>query len=121
MPIGPAETFGNGWPVVQDAARQAGRDPNAIAASTYLTVSLHDDVDRANETLDEFLAAYYPAPPAVMRKLQATYAGPRDGLAAWVAEFVDAGAEHLILRFAGNHEGHLEACSSLRDELIGRS
>ena len=117
MPIGPVETFANGWPVVQAAARQAGRDPDAIGASTYLTISLDDDADRADRTLDEFLAAYYPAPPAVMRKLQATYAGPRAGLAAWVGEFVDAGAEHLILRFTGNHDRHLEACSSLRDEL----
>lgn len=121
MPIGPVEVFSSGWPVVQEAARKAGRDPSQISASTYLTISLGDDPSVANRTLDEFLGAYYPAPPAVMRKMQATYAGPRSGLADWVAEFVDFGAEHLILRFAGNHDEHLEQCSSLRDELVSRT
>ncbi len=117
MPIGPIETFAAGVPVVQEAARSAGREPSAVAISTYLTISLDDDPTAANRTLDDFLAAYYPAPPEVMRTVQACYAGPRVGLTEWVAEFVAAGAEHLILRFAGNHERHLDACSTLGREL----
>jgi alkanesulfonate monooxygenase SsuD/methylene tetrahydromethanopterin reductase-like flavin-dependent oxidoreductase (luciferase family) len=48
-----------------------------------------------------------------MRAVQATYAGTPDGLVAWVREFVDAGARHLILRFAGNHDRHMEQCIDL--------
>lgn len=121
MPIGPVETFSNGWPVVQEAARAAGRDPATIGASTYLTISLDDNAAAADQTLNDFLAAYYPAPPAAMRKVQATYAGPRSGLAEWVSEFVDAGANHLILRFAGSHDSHLEQCDSLGAELVART
>jgi probable F420-dependent oxidoreductase len=117
MPIGPIETFATGLPVVREAARSAGRDPSEVTASTYLTISLDDDPASADRTLNEFLDAYYPAPPEVMRSYQACYAGPRAGLAEWVAAFVDAGAEHLILRFAGGHQSHLEACSTLRSEL----
>ena len=117
MPIGPIEVFAAGLPVVREAARQAGRDPSEVTASTYLTISLDDDAARADRTLNEFLDAYYPAPPEVMRTYQACYAGPRAGLTDWVAPFVAAGAEHLILRFAGNHDTHLEACSTLGAEL----
>ena len=117
MPIGPIDTFAAGLPVVQEAARAAGRDPSEVTASTYLTISLDDDPAAADQTLNDFLAAYYPVPPEVMRKFQACYAGPRAGLTEWMAEFVTAGAEHLILRFAGNHDSHLEACSTLGGEL----
>lgn len=117
MPIGPIETFTTGLPLVREAAHSAGRDPSEVTASTYLTISLDDDPGVADRTLDDFLAAYYPAPPEVMRTFQACYAGPRAGLTEWVAEFVAAGAEHVILRFAGNHDHHLDACSTLGGEL----
>lgn len=118
MPIGPIEVFTAGLPVVREAARSAGRNPSDVTASTYLTISLDDDPAAADRTLNDFLAAYYPAPPEMMRTVQACYAGPRAGLADWVAEFVTAGAEHLILRFTGDHDSHLDACSTLGDELI---
>lgn len=120
MPIGPIDIFTSGLPVVREAARSAGRDPSEVTASTYLTISLDDDPEAADRTLNDFLAAYYPVPPEIMRTVQACYAGPRAGLAPWVAEFVDAGAEHLILRFAGNHDSHLDACSTLADDLAAR-
>ena len=94
-------------------ARRSPRDPEAIATSTYLTVALDDDPSAADRALDEYLAAYYPAPPAAMRAVQATYAGTPDGLLGWVRQFTDAGARHLILRFAGNHERHMDQCIDL--------
>jgi alkanesulfonate monooxygenase SsuD/methylene tetrahydromethanopterin reductase-like flavin-dependent oxidoreductase (luciferase family) len=118
MPIGHSADYGDGWVNVVDAAIEAGRDPGQPGASAYLTISLGDDPARAEAVLDEYLAAYYPGPPATMRALQATYAGPRADLAAWVQPFVDAGARHFILRFAGAHEDHLDLCSTLRDELM---
>ncbi|MEM7339553.1 MAG: LLM class flavin-dependent oxidoreductase [Actinomycetota bacterium] len=117
MPIGPIEMFTAGVPEVRAAAEEAGRDPSEVAISTYLTISLDDDSAAADQTLNDFLAAYYPAPPEVMRGVQACYAGPRAGLTEWVAAFVEAGAEHVILRFAGAHDSHLEACSTLGAEL----
>ncbi len=117
LPIGPVETFAPGLSVVREAAGAAGRADGAVTAATYLTISLDDDPAAADRTLNDFLAAYYPAPPEIMRKVQACYAGPRAGLAEWVAEFVAAGAEHLILRFAGRHDSHLEACAGLGHEL----
>lgn len=117
MPIGPVEGFAPGLNEVHAAATAAGRDPGSIATATYLTVSIDDDPSRAEQVLDDYLAAYYPAPPAAMKALQATYAGTADGLMAWVQEFTNAGAQHLILRFAGDHERHMDQCIDLLGSL----
>lgn len=118
FPIGPAPAFAQGWPVVQAAAAEAGRDPAALTGATYLTLSVDPDTDTASRALDEFLAGYYPVPPAAMRRVQACYAGPLDGLAEFVRPFLAAGASHLVVRFAGDHERHLEALASVRDQLV---
>ena len=46
-----------------------------------------------------------PAP--VLRRRQACYAGPPAGLGEWLDGYARAGASHLVLRFAGEHERHL--------------
>ena len=56
-------------------------------------------------------------PAAAMRKRQASYAGPAAGLAAWLKGYATAGASHLVLRFAGDHEKHLDIVAGLRGEL----
>jgi hypothetical protein len=43
-----------------------------------------------------------------MRRRQPCYAGPLDGAREWLAGFVAAGASHLVLRFTGAHERHLD-------------
>ena len=108
MPIGQAEQFAPGLEVVQQAAAEAGRDASLLATASYLTVALNDDVEAANKTLDDYLAAYYPAPPAAMRAAQATYAGGAPGLVDWVSEFVEAGSQHIIIRCAGDHDQQIE-------------
>lgn len=116
MPIGPSDGFGPGLAEVHHAASAHGRDPQSISTSAYVTIALDDDVERADQTMNEFMAAYYPAPPEVMRSMQANYAGPAAGLAEWIREFTDAGAQHLICRFAGDHDRHLDEClDALRD------
>ena len=119
MPIGPVDGFADGLANVRTAAVDAGRDPDALATSTYLTISLDDDPAVAERALDEYLASYYPAPPAAMKALQATYAGTPDGLETWVRAFTGAGARHLILRFAGNHERHMDQCIDLLGHVRG--
>jgi hypothetical protein len=45
------------------------------------------------------------------------YAGPAGGAAAWLKSYADAGASHLVLRFAGEHERQLQIVSRLRRDL----
>ena len=118
FPIEPdAARWGQMWAEVQRIARAAGRDPSAIDGAMYLTLALDDDAGRAEQRLNSFLETYYGQPAAAMRRRQATYAGPAAGAAAWLKGYADAGAQHLMLRFAGDHERNLEALAGAQSSL----
>jgi alkanesulfonate monooxygenase SsuD/methylene tetrahydromethanopterin reductase-like flavin-dependent oxidoreductase (luciferase family) len=99
---------------VRDVARAGGRDPASVDGAMYLTVSLDDNGAKAEERLNSFLERYYNQPAQVMRARQACYAGPSQGLAAWLNSYTEGGATHLVLRFAGDHERHLDVAANLR-------
>jgi probable F420-dependent oxidoreductase len=105
FPTGPSvEFFTQHWPGVQTAARAAGRDPAAITGAAYLTLALDPDAAAAERRMDQFLETYYAAPARVIRARQAGYAGPIEGGVEWVQRWIDAGATHLALRFAGGDQ-----------------
>ncbi|HEX9558767.1 MAG TPA: LLM class flavin-dependent oxidoreductase [Reyranella sp.] len=105
------------WAEVQAAARAAGRDPAALTAAMYLTLAIDDDAGRADARLNAYLERYYGVDPLETRKQQKSFAGPAAGAAAWIKSYADAGAGHLVLRFAGDHDRHLETAARLRREL----
>ena len=86
----------------------------------YLTLSLDDDAAKADDRLNHFLVRYYDQPAPATRRRQACYAGPAAGLGEWLNGYVEAGADHLVLRFAGDHERHLDAVANLRDMVGNR-
>ena len=102
---------------VRQIVRDAGRDPAHFTAAVYVTLALDENAARANARLDAFLESYYGRPAAVMRTAQGCYAGPAAGAAAYLTGYADAGADHLIVRFAGGHDSHLEAVAGLRADL----
>jgi alkanesulfonate monooxygenase SsuD/methylene tetrahydromethanopterin reductase-like flavin-dependent oxidoreductase (luciferase family) len=102
---------------VKAAAKTARRDPGAVTGAMYLTLSIDDDAARAETRIDSYLEQYYGQRPDVMRKRQMCYAGPAEGAAAWLKSYADAGASHLVLRFAGEHERQLQIVSRLRRDL----
>jgi probable F420-dependent oxidoreductase len=105
------------WAEVKAAATAAGRDPGTLTGAMYLTLSIDDDAARAEARIDSYLEQYYGQRPDVMRKRQMCYAGPAEGAAAWLKSYVEAGASHLVLRFAGEHERQLQIVSRLRRDL----
>jgi alkanesulfonate monooxygenase SsuD/methylene tetrahydromethanopterin reductase-like flavin-dependent oxidoreductase (luciferase family) len=118
LPIAPdAQQWGRQWKEVKDIARAAGRDPDALTGAMYLTLSVDETGDRANERLNKYLEQYYSVPATVTRARQAVYAGPPEGVAEWLASYSRAGATHLVLRFAGDHERHLETVAALRSNI----
>jgi alkanesulfonate monooxygenase SsuD/methylene tetrahydromethanopterin reductase-like flavin-dependent oxidoreductase (luciferase family) len=119
MPLDPdPERWGRQWKEVRELAAREGRDPGGLTGAMYLTVALAEDAARADAQLDDFLGRYYaPRPAAVMRKGQAWYAGPPEGLAALLQAYAEAGVSHLVLRFAGNHERNLETVAALRSKI----
>jgi alkanesulfonate monooxygenase SsuD/methylene tetrahydromethanopterin reductase-like flavin-dependent oxidoreductase (luciferase family) len=115
FPIAPGPgDFATGLARVRDVARENGRDPVSVAGAMYLTLSLDDDAAKADDRLNHFLARYYDQPAPATRRRQACYAGPPAGAAEWLNSYAEAGASHLVLRFAGDHERHLEAVAKLR-------
>jgi alkanesulfonate monooxygenase SsuD/methylene tetrahydromethanopterin reductase-like flavin-dependent oxidoreductase (luciferase family) len=114
---GSASQWGEQWASVRDTARRVGRDPDLLTGAMYLTISIDADVARANERLDAYLEKYYGQPSTLLRARQECYAGAPAGLVAYLAGYTRAGAAHLIVRFAGDHERHLELLAAARAAL----
>jgi hypothetical protein len=105
------------WREIQDIARAAGRNPADLTGAIYLTLTIDEDAGRANQRMDAFMEGYYGQPAAAMRGRQANYAGPAAGAASWLKTYVDEGASHLVLRFAGDPERNMDTIARLRGEL----
>jgi len=105
FPTGPGvDFFAEQFPRVQAAARAAGRAPDAVTGAAYVTLALDPDPAVAEKRLHGFLETYYAAPARAIMARQATYAGPIEGGVAWLQCWVDAGARHIALRFAGGDQ-----------------
>ncbi len=109
--------FAAQWGEVRGIASAAERDPSKLSAAMYLTLTVDDNAERAAARMDAFLEGYYGAPAAVLRQRQAVYSGPASGVASWLDGYAKAGATDLVLRFAGDHEHHLEALAKVRASL----
>src|SRR5882672_1942822 len=105
FPTGPSvEFFAEHFPRVRAAAQAAGRAPDAVTGAAYLTLALDPDRAVAQTRMDRFLETYYAAPAKVIKARQAGYAGPIEGGVEWIQRWIDAGARHIALRFAGGDQ-----------------
>ena len=102
---------------VRSAARAASRDPAAITAAMYVTLAIDDDPARADARMDDYLVRYYGMPAAETRNRERCFAGTEAGAAAWIKSYADAGATHIMLRFAGDNELHLDVAARIRRDL----
>ena len=105
------------WAEVQQTLREAGRDVSGFVAAIYATLAIDEDPSRAGQRIDAFLERYYGQPAAVMRKRQACYGGPAAGAAEFLDGFSQAGASHVIVRFAGDPDRQLETLAGVRHQL----
>jgi probable F420-dependent oxidoreductase len=105
FPTGPSiEFFAEHFPHVQAAAREAGRGPDDVIGAAYVTLALDPSQSAAEQRLSGFLEAYYGAPARAILRRQACYAGPIEGCVEWLQRWIDAGARHIALRFAGGDQ-----------------
>ena len=93
---------------------RSGAIPGGLPAANYVTLTLDEDAERAEQKIDAFFESYYGQPAALMRKRQACFGGPPGPAAAWLKGYADAGATDLIVRFTGDHERQLDAVAGLR-------
>jgi alkanesulfonate monooxygenase SsuD/methylene tetrahydromethanopterin reductase-like flavin-dependent oxidoreductase (luciferase family) len=118
FPIGPDPvTFGERRQRFVDAAVTAGRDPDEQTTAIYLTVAVMDDADEAEAAIDSYLEDYYGAPPEIMRRVQACKGGTLGQVLAFIRSYVDAGAEHVVIRAVGDHDQTLRLLATERHEL----
>jgi alkanesulfonate monooxygenase SsuD/methylene tetrahydromethanopterin reductase-like flavin-dependent oxidoreductase (luciferase family) len=105
FPTGPSvEFFAEKFPRVQAAARAAGRAIDAVSGAAYVTLAIDHDRAAAEQRLNRFMETYYGVPARVILARQAAYAGPMEGCVEWLQRWIDAGARHLALRFAGGDQ-----------------
>ncbi len=102
---------------VQAIAREAGRNPGDLEAAVYLTLAVDENATMAEQRMNDFLSAYYGQRPDVLKKRQACFSGSAGAAAEWLNGYVQEGARYLVLRFAGDHERHLETFAKLRGAL----
>lgn len=103
----------DGWlpyPPSPDAyARERAAVGPGVTPALYATVCVDDDPELARKRLRTHVERYYNAPFAVIASIQAMVAGtPRD-TAAWLRSYVEAGAEHVVIRLAADdHDAALD-------------
>jgi probable F420-dependent oxidoreductase len=103
------EDFAATYRGVQEYAREAGRDPAAIQAAVYFTVSIDPDGGRAARELEAFHREYYGPEFEKITSVQGHAAGTAEQVAAVLRAFAAAGAQTLVLRFgAADQTAQLE-------------
>ena len=118
FPTGPdAAGYGETLQEVRTLASDAGRGPDALTGAAYLTLAIDDNPERGEERINQYLEGYYNVPAKMIRERQACFAGPAEAAMEWLAGYVAQGATHIVLRFVGDHERHLEAVAKLRKTL----
>ncbi|MBV9834060.1 MAG: LLM class flavin-dependent oxidoreductase [Alphaproteobacteria bacterium] len=118
FPNGPEpHEYAQQWAEVKEAAKAAGRDPGTLDAAIYVTLAIDEDASRAEARMNAYLEQYYGMAAAIMRKRQSCFAGSAANAMSWLKGFADAGATHLVVRFAGDHERHLDVVTGLRQSL----
>ena len=118
FPTGPnARAYAEQLAIVRDEAVAANRNPDDITPAIYLTMRIDEDPQRANQHIDQYLRDYYGVDPQVMRRQQACFAGNEHQAIEWLNAFVDAGAQHLVIRLAGDHERQLQTLVRIRSAL----
>ncbi len=118
FPTGPdAKRWGEQWRQVQAIMREAGRQPNAVEPAIYLTLAVDENAGKAESRINEFLSAYYGQRPDLLKKRQACFSGTAAAATDWINGYVQEGARTLVLRFAGDHERHMDIFAKVRESL----
>src|SRR5262249_4115618 len=105
FPTGPSvEFFAEQFPRLRAAARAAGRKPDDGTRAADVTLPTAPSPALAEQRLPPSLEEYYAAPARTILARQACYAGPIAGCVEWLQRWIDAGARHINLRFAGGDQ-----------------
>lgn len=105
MPTAPTpDVLRRGWKLIADSAESAGRDIDQITPATVLTVAVDDDSGRAHSKLRSFIERYYGFSLEQVASVVGCHAGRVGEIVEAVHAFHEAGADHIILRFASTDQ-----------------
>lgn len=96
------DEFSAGLAELHQNCKEIDRDTKELSIAVYLTVNI-GEASAAQAELEEHSQLYYGAPHDVISKVQGSTAGPADHVGEWIRQFIDAGAQHLCVRFAGRN------------------
>jgi probable F420-dependent oxidoreductase len=95
------QAFADMWARLQALAGEVGRDPSGLARCVYTTLNINSDVGQAEREMRAFIEGYYGLPYETMARQQGLCAGTAETCAKWLRDFVDAGAQTVVIRFGG--------------------
>ena len=101
VPFSPTpEVYRDGLEQVRVAVEGAGRRVEDFTAAAYLTVAIDPSKAVAEQALDSYMLAYYGLPTSIMSRIQACHAGSAESATDWIRDYIAAGAQEVIIRFA---------------------
>jgi alkanesulfonate monooxygenase SsuD/methylene tetrahydromethanopterin reductase-like flavin-dependent oxidoreductase (luciferase family) len=107
--------YRSGLAEVRTAAQRAGRVGDAVTAALFVTVLVTDAADGGRAALDHFATRTYGFGIDVIEQIQTFAVGTRDAVAARLANYIDAGARHLVCRIGVlGPDGFIEQLHQLR-------
>ncbi|MEV6010819.1 LLM class flavin-dependent oxidoreductase [Streptomyces sp. NPDC051976] len=98
-PPRPAD-YATGIAAVRKAAADAGRGDQPMAPALFVNVLLTDAADGGRAELDTFARNNYGRPIEMLEQIQAMAAGTPEAVTERLAQYVAAGARHLVIRIA---------------------
>lgn len=116
FPIGPdAQTYREQRDLFIEQAASFGKTKDDVASALYLTIAINDDSEKADEAINDYLSNYYNIPGKSIRRVQACCGGSLEQVVRFIQDFVDAGAEHIVLRLVGDHVKTMQTLAKARD------
>ena len=113
-PGGGMERYRASWQKIMEYAEECGRDPSRIHNSMLVYACVDPDRDRAERTSLSFLHYYYGPQRS---DLSSSLVGPADACVEKAKEFLDAGAETLII---GVYTADLDQLDRLLNDVVPR-
>jgi probable F420-dependent oxidoreductase len=105
MPIPPSpQLFVEDWGRLQILARELSKDDQRLHRCLYTTLNINEDAIKADGEMRKFIENYYGTPYEQIASHQGICVGTVERCASWLMEFVNAGAETIILRFGASDQ-----------------
>jgi probable F420-dependent oxidoreductase len=92
------EKYREGLAQLAGFCREYGRDPQDVQPTMYFFANVADTKEQAWAEAGEFLSKNYNIPAKPFERL-AVHGSPQECI-AWTRRYLDAGAQHIVIRFA---------------------